>query len=163
MGAMRNLAIVNTETGDRADVVQFRRPYAYPSRSFTTVGDEITPLLRFPLKALELKIFMLLLCTHAAGEFRVVVATDVAEQLAVPRPDVSTSLAYLVLIDALLKGAKQGRSHTYLVNPLLAFRGPGDKHQAVYNQYARPLPDPADVPRTPRKRGAKSGGSGAQS
>lgn len=147
------LALLDLRTGEAQVVVPLqRRRYAYPSARYTTVGEEVTGLLGYDLTAIDLRLFILLLTTHAEGEFRAVVVAHVADELKTYPSNVSKSLARLVAIVAVLKGPKAGRSYCYMINPALAFRGPGDQHQRVYRRYAQPLAAPGEVDTGSRRR-----------
>lgn len=156
---LQYLGIADLKTGEVAPVVQLRRPYAYPSRAYTTVSDEIRNLYPYELSSLELKIFFELLLTHAEGEFRPVVVKSTADLLDTYPANVSRALAHLVTIVAILKGPKHQRSFTYMINPLLGFRGPGEKHQLVFVTYAQPLADPESVRRPKARQKQKEGGA----
>lgn len=160
--SLAHLVVSDTRTGDMATVTPIRRkPYAYPSHSFTTVNDQDVDLSEYPTTALELQIFLRHLRTHAAGKFVVIVVKDLADSMNKSAPNVSLALAYLVLINVFLRGDKMGRSFTYIINPVVAFKGPSVEHERVYRLYAQPLPDPESVPRPKAKRRPKP--KGAQS
>jgi hypothetical protein len=149
------------DTGDYAPVVPIqRRRYAYPSGRYATIGEEVQGLIVYDLTVLDLKIFLMLLVEHAEGEYRKVVVSQVATTLGTYPANASNSLARLVAIVAVLKGPKDGRSYTYMVNPLLAFRGPGERHRQVYLDHAEPLAALDEVGTTGKK--ARSTGRGAR-
>lgn len=143
---------LRSASGEYADVVvPIRRPYAYPTRSFFTVSDEIVALKPYKPTALDLMLFLDLMPTHSAGVFLPVVIKDTAEKFETFPANISRSLAFLVDVAALLKDAKRhGKSYAYMANPRLVYKGPSELHHVVYQEYGKMLPDPASVRRKPR-------------
>ncbi|HZU75248.1 MAG TPA: hypothetical protein VFA70_00685 [Dehalococcoidia bacterium] len=158
MTRFSQLALVDLDTGEAHRVVPLeRRRYAYPSGRYMTVGVEVAELVVYDLTKIDIDVFLLLLTTHATGEFRKVVVAHVASELETYPSNVSKALARLVAIVALLKGPKDGRSYSYMINPYLAFCGPGEQHQQVYRRYAKPLATPEQGDTGSRRRRTAKG------
>lgn len=76
-----------------------------------------------PLTQTEYRVRDWLIGEIGIGNYVYVNQAEVARQLRLYRPDVSTAIKRLISLNILIPGPKSGRSNTYMVNPAFCFAG----------------------------------------
>lgn len=81
--------------------------------------------------------------------FLLLSVADLAKQIGMQRPHVSTSIAKLEAMGVLVRGPKAGRSSTFRLNPSFGWKGSASNHQKALKERMRASNITGVVPRDP--------------
>lgn len=76
-----------------------------------------------PLTQTEYRIRDWLICYMGIGNYVYVNQSEIARELNIAQPNVSTAIKRLCELQILIRGPKNGRSNTYMINPACCFSG----------------------------------------
>ena len=85
----------------------------------------------------DLKVFMAMTSKMDFKNFIRFSQTQLAEEIRIPRPNVSRSIKHLIELDILREGPRAGLNKTYMLNPNMGIKGKQRKQKVIDYEEAK--------------------------
>ena len=85
----------------------------------------------------DLKVFMAMTSKMDFKNFIRFSQTQLAEEIRIPRPNVSRSIKHLIELDILREGPRAGLNKTYMLNPNMGIKGKQRKQKIIDYEEAK--------------------------